>query len=440
MLSRIVVVSALLVALGGAGATPTPAADSPPIVIDGVSYATWSEWTQSDAFRESGARCATPEAVVEDIDPLLGSAADCSYNNTNPAGEYAPTTPIVLTCVVHVIRTNSGSGDVSDALIQSQIDILNEDFLALAGTNGENGDDAMIQFQLATEDPSGAPTNGITRSNNTTWFNDSGTYYNTLAWDPDRYINIYTNSASGALGYVPFLPQQGGVGSLSDRIVILWSAFGRDAPIGPPYDQGRTLTHEMGHYLGLFHTFQSGCATATPPGCYTTGDRICDTNSESSPTFGCPASQSSCNTRDPFDNYMDYSDDLCMERYTPEQVRRMRCTVEHWRPDLVQSAVGVATSTARVAGLQLLPNRPNPFDRTTEIRFDLAAAGNVDLEVLDVTGRRVRTLAAGHRAAGPHRETWTGTNDADERVAAGVYFVRLRAGEESEIRRMVLLK
>jgi hypothetical protein len=221
--------------------------------------------------------------------------------------------------------------------VDTQIDILNEDFLALPGTNGEEGTDAQIQFRLASTDPEGNPTTGITRTCNTTYFNDGGGYWNELAWDPHRYMNIYTNLASGALGYVPFLPADGGggnVGAASDRVVILWSALGRDAPIGPPYDQGRTATHEVGHYLGLEHTFTGGCAPGTEPGCFSNGDLICDTNPEQNPHFGCTPGSQSCGVTRPIENYMDYSDDLCMELFTLEQTRRQRCTMEFYREDL----------------------------------------------------------------------------------------------------------
>ncbi len=230
-------------------------------------------------------------------------------------------------------------GVISDAQVDSQIQILNEDFLALMGSNGANGNDAQISFVLASEDPNGNPTTGITRDCNTQWFNDNGAYWNILAWDPNRYMNIYTNQAGGALGYVPFLPADGGgglVGSLQDRVVILWSSFGLDGPIGPPYNKGRTGTHEVGHYLGLEHTFNGGCAPANPPACYTSGDLICDTNSEAGPTFSpCfVGAKSTCGSVDPSDNYMNYSDDLCMEQFTPEQAKRLRCTLEHYRPNL----------------------------------------------------------------------------------------------------------
>ncbi len=100
----------------------------------------------------------------------------------------------------------------------------------------------------------------------------------------------------------------------------------------------------------------------------------------------------------------------------------------------------VDTGPVARAPFSLHPNRPNPFDLATEISFDLPTAARIDLEVLDVAGRKVRSLAGGVLSAGPHRVTWDGTNAASERVAAGVYFFRLESEGASEIRRMVLLK
>ena len=82
--------------------------------------------------------------------------------------------------------------------------------MALQGSNGQSGTNSKIQFVLASEDPQGNPTNGITYTSNSNWFNDSGNYWDSLAWDPSRYVNIYTNTADGYLGYVPWLPQNHG--------------------------------------------------------------------------------------------------------------------------------------------------------------------------------------------------------------------------------------
>ena len=136
---------------------------------------------------------------------------------------------------------------------------------------------------------------------------------------------------------MPFLPADGGgafVGGANDRVVVLWDSFGDMAPIGPPYNLGRTSTHEVGHYLGMEHTFSGGCGTASMPGCYTTGDLVCDTEPESSPNFSPCVDPGKCGDPDPIHNYMDYSDDACMWEFTAEQANRMRCTLLNYRSNL----------------------------------------------------------------------------------------------------------
>jgi hypothetical protein len=313
--------------------------DAGRVVVEGdKTYDSWGDYFRSPVFRAFGMRCGTPSPSRDDgaggeepgQQSLLGSPADCG-NSTNPAGEYEPSVGTLyrIPVVVHVIRNNAGTqGDISAACVQNQIDILNEDFRAILGSNGEEGYDVRVEFFLAETDPSGSATNGITYSNNDTWFNDGGSYWNSLAWDPTRYINIYTNTAGGALGYVPYLPHEGSPGSLSDRVVCLWSAFGNCDTAEAPFNLGRTLTHEVGHYFGLLHTFDGGCGTSS---CNSTGDTICDTNPQQSPNYGCPGSASSCSTPDPLANYMNYTDDGCMNQFTQQQARRIRCTIMHYR-------------------------------------------------------------------------------------------------------------
>ncbi len=313
-----------------------PAGD-PVITVEGRDFSTWKEYAESDLFLEKGLRCSLPERAPHPSFPILpssgadaGSPSDCTYNNTNPSAVYSPDFIYEIPVVFHIIQRTSGVGFVSPQRIRDQVEILNEDFRATFATNGAPGNDALIQFRLATVDPSGNPTSGTTLSTNNNWYNDFGSYWNTLAWDTNRYLNIYSNSAGGALGYVPDLPQGGIAGSNTDRVVVLHSTIGRNAPFGPPFHMGRSATHEVGHYLGLEHTFSFGCGTIA--GCNSTGDRVCDTNRESSPTNGCPGTKNSCSSADPIHNYMDYSNDLCMWEFTPQQILRMRCSIEHYRP------------------------------------------------------------------------------------------------------------
>ena len=314
------------------------------IIADGMTFNSWEELAQSGYHQHENTRCGTGSFVGTDDVVVSRGGSNCSFNRTVILPEFDPSVEKYrIPVVVHVIQSSNGTGALSDERVTSQIEILNEDFLALPGSNGEPGTDVQIEFYLATEDPNGNPTTGITRSTNTNWFNDNGSYWNSLAWDTNRYLNIYTNSASGALGYVPSLPQSGIAGSNSDRVVVLYSTFGRNAPFAP-FNLGRTATHEVGHYLGLEHTFSGGCSNS-----YTSGDLIVDTNPESSPTFGCPGSRFSCGQQAPIDNYMDYSDDRCMNKFTPEQSNRMRCSLLNYRPNLYTVAGPQGCSDADLA-------------------------------------------------------------------------------------------
>lgn len=293
-------------------------------------------------------RCGTPEPKAGRFTSV---PADCGYFTNAPQPEYEPSFFYDVPVVFHVIENTSGDGFLSPATIQDQIDILNEDFQAIAGSPGAPGTDGKIRFHLATTDPGGSPTTGITYSTNNNWFQDSGNYWNSLAWDTNRYLNVYTNAVPCCYGYVSGFPSQGIAGQANDRIVLWWEAVGRDPTPGWPLNMGRTATHEVGHYLGLYHTFCGGCGSAA--NCYSTGDLICDTNGESTATLGCPMFKSSCGNADPIHNYMDYTDDPCLWEFTPEQVNRMRCTLPNWRPDLF-----VTVAAQEVVRLGTPPN-PN---------------------------------------------------------------------------------
>ena len=292
-------------------------------------------------------RCGTLQretlAPGVSVDP-----SDCGYWTNSPQSEYEPTFFYDIPVVFHVIQDSSGNGFLSEATIQDQIDVLNEDFQAIAGSPGAPGTNGKIRFHLANSDPEGNPTNGITYTTNDTWYMDSGNYWDPRAWDTNRYYNIYTNVIPCCYGYVADFPQTGIVGTNEDRVVLWWEAVGKEPTSGWPGNMGRTATHETGHYLGLYHTFDSGCGSSTD--CYGTGDLICDTNQERRPSYGCPTSKTSCGSEDPFHNYMDYTDDLCLWEFTPEQVNRMRCVLENWRPDVWESHAPTLSVTNLLAG------------------------------------------------------------------------------------------
>lgn len=318
-----------------------------PIVVDGRVFGSRSLYVTSHYFYAAGKRCgfAAHEEWLKTAraEGLLPPWTDPPQKREKAFGAGDV---LEITVVVHIITNSAGTeGDLTNAMVQSQIDILNEDFRALAGTNGANGNDTLIQFVLADEDPGGSPSNGITRTANDTWFGDidEDGFKSALNWNPATYLNIYTNN-TGYLGYATF--PLGSAGQYWDGVVITYTAFGRNSPL-PPYDQGRTATHEVGHYLGLLHVFEpdadpaepnppgEGCPTGVPD-CYSDdGDLICDTNPEAYATFGCPVGQESCGSLDNIRNYLDYTNDTCMWEFTPEQIDRMRDQIATYRSSLV---------------------------------------------------------------------------------------------------------
>jgi len=318
-----------LVLAGGLVSPPVSAT----VQVGGQQFPTWGDYFASAYFHAHVGPCLTDEAYGRTPEKAVPS--DCGAGGTVLSPEYAPTRGVIrIPVVFHVITTTDGEGMVGAEAIAAQVAILNEDFRALAGTPGAGGIDTGIEFYLADVDPDGQPTAGVTVTANNSWYVDAGVYWEVLAWDTRRYVNVYTNTASGALGYVPALPAANNgeiLGSREDRIVVNWTTVGRDAVAGPPYDQGRTLVHEMGHYLGLFHPFAQGCTPATAPACFVSGDLICDTAPQGASILGCPEGTATCGLPDPIDNYMGYANDVCMTRFTAQQAQRMRCTLLTWR-------------------------------------------------------------------------------------------------------------
>ena len=277
----------------------------------------------------------------------------------------AEETVLTIPVVVHVVHNGEsvGSGaNISQAQVNSQIDVLNEDFRRTgAGANSHaNGADTEIQFALAVYAPNGTELSepGINRVNGgrSSWdYNSTETNLkpNTI-WDPEKYFNIWVvnfgGDASDLLGYAQFpslsdlpgLDRSGGLAE-TDGVVIRFSAFGRVGNVSAPYDEGRTATHEVGHWLGLRHIWGDG-------GCEV--DDFCDdTPNSDGPNYQCTARTSCSATNDMIENYMDYTPDGCMNIFTNDQKTRMRAVmaVSPRRVELAQSDDVIEATDAPIA-------------------------------------------------------------------------------------------
>jgi hypothetical protein len=250
-------------------------------------------------------------------------------------------TTLTIPVVVHIIHNGEpvGTGlNISDAQVFSQMVVLNNDF------NRLNADQANtptlfqpvagsfdVQFVLAKQDPNGIATTGIVRvqGSKTSWsFNDDFLLKSQSYWPAEQYLNVWVSSITDFLGYAQFpvssLPglADSPIERLTDGIVVNYRHFGSidggTFDLSSRYNKGRTLTHEMGHFFGLRHIWGdvSSCSTAT--------DYVDDTPVQNSSTNGCPAHpQTSCSNTKMFQNYLDYTDDACMNIFTQGQVVRM---------------------------------------------------------------------------------------------------------------------
>ncbi len=251
---------------------------------------------------------------------------------------------IEVTIPVHVIIVHPpgqavGTGDnLSMDRIISQIDVLNQDF---SGTNTDivnvpsqfDTGASDIQFCLATSDPAGNPTNGVTRYETDLEFGTNNFFImEQTIWDNSSYLNIYVTSTIQDLGFSPVASPAYTIPPMWDAPTVLTSSFG-----GPGfatlnnYDLGRTAVHEIGHWLGLNHLWGP-----TGGGC-TEDDGMDDTPTQEDSTFGCPNHPlASCNNPAIFFmNFMDYVDDDCMLAFSEDQVDYMHFIIEQVRPGLI---------------------------------------------------------------------------------------------------------
>ena len=285
-----------------------------------------SLFTSQRAFIDAGRRCSapldesdeTPGVTPRDIDrgvtPIRNRAE-------TPAENGAPATPTEIPVYFHVIQSSgvagsSGVGYLQISALDAQIEVLN---LAFSGV-GPGGTGANTSFSFVRA--------GVDYTVNATWYKAGpGTTAEknmkaALRRGSADDLNFYTNSGGGYLGWATF-PSSYATQPSQDGVVCYWASL--PGSNYAPYNLGDTGTHEVGHWLGLYHTFQGGCKG---------GDSVSDTEAERSAAYGCPTDRDTCPREagdDPITNFMDYTDDACMFKFTQGQSTRMNAQWTSYR-------------------------------------------------------------------------------------------------------------
>jgi len=367
---------------------------------------------------------------------------------------------INIPVVVHVIHNGDAVGsneNIAAAQVLSQITVLNQDYRRMAGTPGFNdyevGADTEIQFCLAKTDPNGNPTDGIDRVDlgQANWGSSSQSQTideidnNVKAatyWDPKVYMNIWTvnyNPECDLLGYAQF-PNTNAVpgvgtdngGESTDGVVIGYRYFGSNAiyPQGSytsPYNKGRTATHEVGHFLGLLHIWgDNGSCTVNASDSFK--DYCPDTPAANTEHYDCSYDDScpASSGEDMINNYMDYTNDACMDVFTQDQKERMVAVMNNaTRRKSLKTSTVCQAPTGATEDFNLLNNMsiyPNPTQTVLNI-----ASEDGDMPDAFTIYNNLGQLITSVKVSGSANLTINTSG-----YATGVYFIKIDKGNQSK--------
>ena len=334
-------------------------------------------------------------------------------NWTLENADYASRDLIMIPVVIHLLYEND-SQNITDNQINSQIKSLNQDFSRTNTDTSKTPKDflsvagnANIQFVLATVDPNGNKTNGIIRKKTTIKTfsgDDDGVKFNSKggddSWPTTKYFNIWVcDLGEEILGYGEF-PSSKATNTYG--LVIHYNAFGTMGKVFAPYNKGRTATHEVGHCFNLYHIW------GDEPDC-TQDDEISDTPLQKGENSGCPVypqtslSGGRCNNTDSssmFMNYMDYSNDECMNMFSKKQVARMLAVLNVGPYSKLKSSNvwSYPTSVGELPAINDLTQAdisfsvyPNPSRGELYITFNLLNAKDINLIFYDMLGNKLHS-------------------------------------------------
>lgn len=344
--------------------------------------------------------------------------------------------------VVHVIHNGDAVGkgeNITDAQVLSQIKVMNDDYRRKENTRGGANTtgkavDIEINFCMAAVDPDGKPTNGIDRVDlGKASFGSIDEVENAKKktyWDPSKYLNMWTvkfgGKAEKLLGYAQFPDKSGlqgmednGGDASTDGVVAVYDAFGsKDEDDGtfvlkPSFAYGRTMTHEVGHWLGLRHVWGDGdcdkddfCDDTPVTGKFNTG---CDKNADT-----CPRKEG----KDMVQNYLDYTNDDCMDTFTQDQKERMQIVMSKSprRKELNDSKVCSALSINDVTFKNNLKLYPNPGNNFVNLVVNNDNNIPTAYKIYDLAGRAISS------------KTITSNSDLKintSNLTSGVYFIKV---------------
>ena len=302
---------------------------------------------------------------------------------------------ISIPVVFHILH-NAPEQNLSEAQILAQLEAINRDFRRNNNDTVLTPDrfksvvsDTEIEFCLAKQTPDGERTNGIIRKEtNVIGIGNTDKYYQptqggSQSWNPEAYLNIWVCEINDTLLGFTYLP--GEANPSFDGIVLNYQVCGNAFYISAPYNKGRTLVHEIGHWLNLEHLWgeEEDCNS---------DDHVTDTPIQEKPNYQCPnAIVVSCDNSPNGDmhmNYMDYTFDQCQNSFTYGQKDRMLATLNTSRKALL-SSIGCRLPDSTIAFEEIIEIFPNPAQNFLTVRFKLNASQNAEIIIFDITGKLI---------------------------------------------------